>query len=101
MTDYEWEIEERTEQKEIYRPRLSETPYDLKNVQRWWTRKGIVSIFQPLKRTPLITKYHILQLPDQTSSKYHFMVTISMPVFDRRENAVSSTLETSLSKHKI
>lgn len=27
------------------------------------------------------------------------MVTISMPVFDRRENAVSPTLETSLSKH--
>lgn len=48
MTDYEWEIEERTEQKEIYRPRLSETPYDLKNVQRWWTRKGIVSTLQPL-----------------------------------------------------
>lgn len=31
-----------------------------------------------------------LQMPDQTSSKYNFMVTISMPVFDRRENAVSN-----------
>uniref|UniRef100_A0A336LHN4 CSON011477 protein n=1 Tax=Culicoides sonorensis TaxID=179676 RepID=A0A336LHN4_CULSO len=67
MTEYEWEIEERTEQKEIYRPRLSETPYDHKNVQKWWARKGI--------------------MPDQTSSKYNFMITISMPVFDRRESA--------------
>lgn len=71
MTDYEWEIEERTEQKEIYRPRLSETPYDLKNVQRWWTRKGIVSTLQPLKRTPLITSPFTVTRPNKFKVSFY------------------------------
>lgn len=44
MTDYQWEIEERAEQREIYRPRVNETPYSKDDVQRWWKRKGVVRI---------------------------------------------------------
>ncbi|XP_038116856.1 voltage-dependent calcium channel subunit alpha-2/delta-3 isoform X4 [Culex quinquefasciatus] len=72
MTDWLWEIKERAEQKERF------IDY----------RKNRVIFFSPEEQhRRMIMKQRMNQDPYSNTQKYNFMTTVSMPVFDRRENA--------------
>ncbi|XP_055630869.1 voltage-dependent calcium channel subunit alpha-2/delta-3 isoform X5 [Toxorhynchites rutilus septentrionalis] len=72
MTDWLWEIKERAEQKERF------IDY----------RKNRVIFFSPEEQhRRMIMKQRMNQDPYSNNQKYNFMTTVSMPVFDRRENA--------------
>lgn len=113
MTEYEWEVEERAEQKQLFQ--YSENNYNKKKnetfsfndveIRQWWRKRGIVSIyfyFASPYRSPLwvLKKLYLiiintnftnqLQAPKPEHNKFNFMITVSMPVFDKRENAVSN-----------
>lgn len=45
LTEYEWELEERQEQKEIFKPKANDTIYSPQDIRQWWLRKGIVRFF--------------------------------------------------------
>lgn len=49
LTEYEWELEERREQKEIFRPKVNETMHFPHDIRRWWEKRGIVSFDNILK----------------------------------------------------
>ncbi|KXJ79946.1 hypothetical protein RP20_CCG027437 [Aedes albopictus] len=72
MTDWLWEIKERAEQKERF------IDY----------RKNRVIFFSPEEQhRRMIMKQRMNQDPYSNNQKYNFMTTVSVPVFDRRENA--------------
>ncbi|EAT48840.1 AAEL000121-PA, partial [Aedes aegypti] len=74
MTDWLWEIKERAEQKERF------IDY----------RKNRVIFFSPEEQhRRMIMKQRMVsnQDPYSNNQKYNFMTTVSVPVFDRRENA--------------
>ncbi|XP_055704194.1 voltage-dependent calcium channel subunit alpha-2/delta-3 isoform X3 [Phlebotomus papatasi] len=72
MTDWQWEIKEREEQKERF---MSQ-------------RKNYKNFHLPEEQERRY-QLKLKKNQDQTTDteKYHFMTTVSMPVFDRRENA--------------
>ncbi|XP_035913955.1 voltage-dependent calcium channel subunit alpha-2/delta-3 isoform X3 [Anopheles stephensi] len=72
MTDWLWEIKERAEQKERF------IDY----------RKNRVLFYSPEEQhRRMIMKQRMNQDPYSNNQKYNFMTTVSVPVFDRRENA--------------
>ncbi|XP_041769971.1 voltage-dependent calcium channel subunit alpha-2/delta-3 isoform X3 [Anopheles merus] len=72
MTDWLWEIKERAEQKERF------IDY----------RKNRVLFYSPEEQhRRMIMKQRMNQDPYSNTQKYNFMTTVSVPVFDRRENA--------------
>ncbi|XP_055687320.1 voltage-dependent calcium channel subunit alpha-2/delta-3 isoform X1 [Lutzomyia longipalpis] len=72
MTDWQWEVKEREEQKE-----------------RFMSQRKNYSAFHLPDEQDRRYRFKLQQNMDQSyeSEKYHFMTTVSMPVFDRRENA--------------
>ncbi|XP_059614107.1 voltage-dependent calcium channel subunit alpha-2/delta-3 isoform X2 [Phlebotomus argentipes] len=72
MTDWQWEIREREEQRE-----------------RFMSQRKNYSAFHHPDEQDRRYRYKLKKNLDQSteSDKYHFMTTVAMPVFDRRENA--------------
>lgn len=72
MTDYEWECRERAKQRErfmVYRKNRS---------------------FMNLPEDPSNLGYDFIEDDDnERTKKFNFMTTVSIPVYDKRENAVS------------
>lgn len=73
MTDYEWECRERAKQRErfmVYRKNRS---------------------YNNLPEDPSNLGYDFIEDDDnERMKKFNFMTTVSIPVYDKRENAVSS-----------
>lgn len=77
MTDYEWECRERAKQRErfmVYRKNRN---------------------FMNLPEDPSNLGYDFIEDDDnERTKKFNFMTTVSIPVYDKRENAVSLSLIT-------
>lgn len=72
MTDYEWECRERTSQRDrfmVYRKSRN---------------------FLNLPEDPSTLSYDMIESDEtEMTKKFNFMTTVSIPVYDKRENAVS------------
>lgn len=72
MTDYEWECRERASQRDrfmVYRKNRN---------------------FHNLPEDPSTLSYDLIESDDSDfTKKFNFMTTVSIPIYDKRENAVS------------
>lgn len=73
MTDYEWECRERASQRDRF------IAYRKSNKN-----------FQSLPEDPSTLSYDAIETDDsEMTKKFNFMTTVSIPIYDKRENAVS------------
>jgi len=84
MTDYEWECRERAKQKDRFNVyRKNRNPLNL-------------------PEDPSNLGYDLIETDDnERLKKFNFMTTVSIPVYDKRENAVSRATTTPAKLVKI